>query len=46
MSRSARDGLEPNLSTLRKLLWFVGLWVAGVATLGIIGYSIRYWLGL
>ena len=33
-------------STLQRLAWFVGLWVAGVGTLAVIGYGIRYWLGL
>ena len=33
-------------STGRKLLWFAGLWLAGVGTLAVIGYGIRYWLGL
>jgi hypothetical protein len=35
-----------NESALKKLVWFVGLWVAGVLTLAIVGYGIRYWLGL
>ena len=25
----------------RKLIWFVGLWAAGVATLAVIAYGIR-----
>lgn len=33
-------------STLHRLAWFAGLWVAGVGTLAVIGYGIRYWLGL
>ncbi len=37
---------EPENSTLKRLGWFAGLWIAGVATLAIIGYGIRYWLGL
>jgi preprotein translocase subunit Sss1 len=28
----------------RRLLWFVGLWAAGVATVGSVGYLIRFWL--
>ena len=32
--------------TLRRLAWFVGLWMAGVATLGAIGLMIRTALGL
>ncbi len=32
------------MSTLRRLLWFIGLWVAGVATLGILGYAIKLML--
>ncbi len=26
---------------LRKLLWFVGLWIAGVAVVGAVAYAIR-----
>jgi hypothetical protein len=25
----------------RRLMWFVGLWIAGVAVLGVIGFLIR-----
>jgi hypothetical protein len=28
----------------RRLLWFVGLWAAGVATVGAVAYAIRFWL--
>ena len=28
----------------RRLLWFVGLWMAGVATVAAVGYMIRIWL--
>ena len=28
----------------KKLLWFVGLWLAGVLTLAVIGYGIRLFL--
>lgn len=28
----------------RRLLWFVGLWVAGVATISLVGLIIRTWL--
>jgi hypothetical protein len=28
----------------RRLAWFVGLWAAGVATVGAVAYAIRYWL--
>jgi hypothetical protein len=27
-----------------RLLWFVGLWAAGVATVGTIAFVIRLWL--
>ena len=30
----------------RRLLWFVGLWVAGVAAVGSVAWVIRAWLGL
>jgi hypothetical protein len=28
----------------RRLVWFVGLWAAGVATVGAVAYAIRFWL--
>jgi len=28
----------------QRLLWFVGLWAAGVATVAAVGYAIRWWL--
>jgi hypothetical protein len=28
----------------RRLAWFVGLWAAGVGTVGAVAYAIRYWL--
>lgn len=27
--------------TASRLLWFVGLWAAGVLTVGIVGYAIK-----
>ena len=27
-----------------RLGWFVGLWAAGVATVGAVAYAIRFWL--
>jgi hypothetical protein len=32
--------------TASRLLWFVGLWVAGVVALGTVAYGIRLALGL
>lgn len=29
---------------MRQWLWFVGLWAAGVATVGSVGYAIKLWL--
>lgn len=29
------------MSTLHRLLWFIGLWIAGVAAVGIFGYAIK-----
>lgn len=26
---------------MRRLLWFVGLWLAGVATVAVVAYAIR-----
>ena len=31
---------------LRRIAWFVGLWVAGVAAVTVIGYGLRFALGL
>lgn len=28
----------------RRLLWFVGLWLAGVGAVSFVGYTIRWWL--
>ncbi len=30
----------------RRLGWFAGLWIAGVAAVAAIAYAIRWWLGL
>ena len=37
------DDLEHE-STLRRWLWFVGLWAAGVGTTGAVSLVIRFWL--
>ena len=29
-----------------KLLWFAGLWLAGVATVAVVGGVIKLWLGV
>jgi len=29
----------------RRLLWFAGLWVAGVVTLGVFAYALRWLIG-
>jgi hypothetical protein len=29
------------MATIRRLAWFVGLWAAGVAALGVVGLAIR-----
>lgn len=28
----------------QRLAWFVGLWLASVAVIGVIAYAIRWWL--
>jgi hypothetical protein len=35
---------DPPSSLPRRLLWFVGLWVAGVATTALVGLAIKFWL--
>lgn len=32
--------------TLKQIAWFIGLWVGGVAVLGVIALIIRWSLGL
>jgi len=32
-------------ATFKRLAWFVGLWIAGVATVAIVGLVIKLWLG-
>ena len=32
--------------TIRQIVWFVGLWMAGVAVLGVFAWIIRWSLGL
>lgn len=29
----------------RRLLWFVGLWAAGVLTVGAVAWALRLWIG-
>jgi hypothetical protein len=29
---------------IRRLLWFAALWLAGVASVGILSYGLRLWL--
>ncbi|CAD7039117.1 hypothetical protein REJC140_00712 [Pseudorhizobium endolithicum] len=31
--------------TLRRIFWFVGLWLAGVLAVGVLGLIIKFWLG-
>lgn len=32
-------------ATFKRLAWFVGLWIAGVASVGVVGLVIKLWLG-
>lgn len=32
-------------STGKRFLWFIALWLAGVATVSIVGLVIKIWLG-
>jgi hypothetical protein len=34
----------PPHSTVRRLLWFVGLWAAGVCVTALVGFGIKLWL--
>lgn len=31
-------------ATLKRLLWFVGLWAAGVGVTALVGFGIKLWL--
>jgi len=31
-------------SALRRWLWFVGLWAAGVGTTGLVSLGVKFWL--
>ena len=42
-SDGAAAAAEPALG--RRLAWFVGLWAAGVASVGAVGLLIRWWIG-
>jgi hypothetical protein len=44
--RQHRDESEKQPGLFSRLGWFIGLWVASVAVLGVIAYTIRFWLGL
>jgi hypothetical protein len=35
---------QPSQSLWRQLAWFVGLWLAGVGAVGLVGLVIRAWL--
>jgi hypothetical protein len=37
------DDLD-QVSVLHRWLWFVGLWAAGVGTIGAVRLTIRFWL--
>ena len=37
-------GEETQGSLWKKWAWFVGLWMAGVAVVGAVGWLLRWWL--
>jgi hypothetical protein len=37
--------LKSETGTGRKLLWFIGLWCAGVATVTVVGLAIKLMIG-
>lgn len=46
MTKASEEMREAsNKPAWKKILWFVGLWLAGVLVLATIGYSIRLFLG-
>jgi len=38
--------MNENSPLYKKWLWFIGLWIVGFLTLTIIGYGIRFVIGL
>lgn len=40
MSQPEPSGPPPGIG--RRLLWFVGLWIAGVAVVTVVAYAIRW----
>lgn len=44
MSDGNETPAPPRSPLWRRLLWFGGLWLAGVAAIGTIAYLIRVWL--
>jgi hypothetical protein len=40
-TRASKGGMMVDRSGLRRLLWFVGLWAAGVATVGVVAALLR-----
>ncbi len=42
--RAITEVSRPKTSRTRQLLWFVGLWAAGVGVTALVSYGIRFWL--
>jgi len=40
-----RGIIEERAPVTRRLLWFAGLWVAGVASVGAVSLLLRAWIG-
>lgn len=43
-NRSSEKSASHSLG--KRLLWFVGLWLAGVGTVSALAYGLRWWLGV
>ncbi len=37
---------QPMRAGVKRLLWFIGLWAAGVATVGVVALILRAWIGI
>ena len=37
-------GVRPKHDTLKRWLWFIGLWAAGVGVTALVGLVIKLWL--
>ncbi len=39
------SGRRPPIGWPRRIMWFVAIWAASVALLGVVSYGLRLWIG-